>query len=382
MKSNIHLYPSDFVNESRIEKICMFLAKNKIFDEIICIGTLGKDSKSLIDKKLFKIYLLGPRNINAILFNKVIRFFNWYLEVIKFTKNKDLVCINAHSLSSLPLAFIIKKISKREIKIIYDTHELETETQKMVGLRKWIAKAIEYVFIRGCDEIITVSTSISKIYSKAYNIKSPSVVLNAPSADRLKISEKYFKNKYFHHKYKLDRNSKIFLYLGAQEPARGISLTLEAFKRLNNNELSVIFMGDGSLSDEIKKAERDFTNIFHHSYVSTDDVLSYAYAADFGLCLIEPTCLSYEYCLPNKLFEYLACGLPVIASNLPEISAIVKNNLGCILEEPNPEILKEIIVDFKSKVFSREVIQSEFRKYSWDQQEKILSRIYKGLDLY
>ena len=113
MKSNIHLYPSDFVNESRIEKICMFLAKNKIFDEIICIGTLGKDSNSLIDKKLFKIYLLGPRNINDILFNKVIRFFNWYLEVIKFTKNKDLVCINAHSLSSLPLAFMSKNIKKR-----------------------------------------------------------------------------------------------------------------------------------------------------------------------------------------------------------------------------------------------------------------------------
>ena len=49
-----------------LRKFAYFFAKNKIFDEIICIGTLGKDSKSLIDKKLFKIYLLGPRNINAI----------------------------------------------------------------------------------------------------------------------------------------------------------------------------------------------------------------------------------------------------------------------------------------------------------------------------
>ena len=88
MKANIHLYPSDFSNESRIEKICSFLARSKIFDEIICIGTNGISSKGTIDRGLFTIKLLGPVNSNAGFILKILRFISWYFKVIQFTRKK------------------------------------------------------------------------------------------------------------------------------------------------------------------------------------------------------------------------------------------------------------------------------------------------------
>ncbi len=65
--------------------------------------------------------------------------------------------------------------------------------------------------------------------------------------------------------------------------------------------------------------------------VPSDQVTLYAASADLGIAAIENVCLSYYYCSPNKLFEYLLAGVPVIASDLPELGGIISRTqlYGC-----------------------------------------------------
>ena len=83
-------------------------------------------------------------------------------------------------------------------------------------------------------------------------------------------------------------------------------------------------MGDGELVKLVKEYAEKTINIFHHPPVSTTFLLDYTASADIGLLLYDNSSLNHKYCMPNKLFEYMMAGLPVLVSNLQEIKKIVE----------------------------------------------------------
>jgi glycosyltransferase involved in cell wall biosynthesis len=73
-------------------------------------------------------------------------------------------------------------------------------------------------------------------------------------------------------------------------------------------------------------------------------MMSYTMSCDAGLSLDTDTCLNQRYSLPNKLFDYIAAGIPVIASPLPEISALVSEySCGIVLKAVSPELIAETL---------------------------------------
>ncbi len=89
----------------------------------------------------------------------------------------------------------------------------------------------------------------------------------------------------------------------------------------------LVFLGDGPLRPalEHQAAEaRISSRVRFMDPVPPDDLLAYTASADIGVTLLQDTCLNHHLALPNKLFEYLIAGIPVIASDLPEIRRIVK----------------------------------------------------------
>ena len=145
---------------------------------------------------------------------------------------------------------------------------------------------------------------------------------------------KFYKSKkdIFRAKFNLLETQKIFLYQGSLNPGRGVEVLLEAFSSFESDELVLIFMGYGSLVSTI--CERQSKNIFYHSAVPSNTLLEHTASADFGIAFVEDSCLSYRYCLPNKLFEYLMADLPVITSNLPEMRRVVEDyGVGVVSED-------------------------------------------------
>ena len=142
-------------------------------------------------------------------------------------------------------------------------------------------------------------------------------------------------------------------------------------------------MGYGQLEDEIKEHSMDYANIFFQEAVSPDKLLDYTSSADFGVATLQNTCLSYYYCLPNKIFEYIMANLPVIVSDLPEMRRIIEvNQVGIIAKENNVERLKEAIKEAKgldTTTFLKNIKKVQ-EIYNWDNQEKILLSAYKNLE--
>lgn len=274
----------------------------------------------------------------------------------------------------LPAAVLAKKISGA--KLLYDAHELESEVSDIKNKTAQLVKAIESWAWRRVDFFITVSPSIETWYKLEFGEKPSDVVLNSPKFEDRVIQKSVggFRDMFF-----IPEGARIFLYIGYISLGRGIETILDAFSRTKSNSVAV-FLGEGEYVTKIEAQSQKRGNVFVHPMVSHAEVVHLAASADFGLCLIENVSLSDYYCLPNKLFEYAFAGIPVVASNFPEISRVVNEyDLGfCI--EPNADNLLKFLDsgDAASLGPLNRDIQS-LEELGWDHQQEKLGRIYKFL---
>lgn len=316
---NIHVYPSPFKFESRILKITKTLADTKVFKKIYIFATweLGLPIRENLDDKREVIRInrnLGYNKSTTLW--KFLKTLEWSLKILKRLRYEKVECINCHSLPMLPLCIFLKMT--KQSKLIYDTHELETETANSFGLRKAVLKVIERIGIEFVDEIITVNDSIATWYKQKYKLKEVFVVKNVPitQPDCLMQSNKIRES------LGIPKNEVVFIYQGALSNVRGIELLLKVFSRLNINK-HLILMGFGELIEKVKKYSHEYSNIHYLPAVGPEDILEYTSSADVGIHLIENTCLNHYYCLPNKIWEYIYAGIPIIVSDLPEMGKVV-----------------------------------------------------------
>ena len=259
--------------------------------------------------------------------------------------------------------------------LIYDAHELESNTN---GTSKIFGKTIlfvEKVFWASIDALIVVSPSIEKWYRNNIGDKYSEVVLNSPVIEK-KTSD--INSQYLREHFRIPDESRIFIYVGGLMHGRGIDLLVEVFK---NNELnsSLVFLGYGELSDELKIVAAEYPNIYVHDAVPHERVVSITKSADIGVCLIQNVSLSDYYCLPNKLFEYCFAGIPVLASDFPDISKVVKKyNLGKCSELEAQKIYKAI-KEFDSIGELPKIKTEDLYELSWRAQEEKLLKLYDRL---
>lgn len=286
--------------------------------------------------------------------------------------------IHCHDLNTLIYGVRIKKLIGKRVKLIYDAHEHETEIANLVGNEKMLAKRQEKEWIKYCDRVITVSNSIAEDYSQLYNIKTPLVINNCP---RLRTKNIQRRN-HFREIFNISDDYKIFLYQGGLDYERGIEKILDVSSELREKNFIFVFLGDGPLADLVKNHKGYGDNIFLHSYVSGDIVLEYTSSADFGIVFIEDTCLSHRYCLPNKLFEYIAAGLPVLSSALVDTSQFISEyKVGISAKTNDKKGLREAILALDSMDYEdlQKNIAYARSKFNWSTQEKKLIDLYKNL---
>jgi glycosyltransferase involved in cell wall biosynthesis len=305
---------------------------------------------------------------------KIIGFIEWSIRVIMQLKHEAVDMVNCHSLSVLPLCVALK--FRYHCLLVYEPHELETETHESKGIRKKLAKITEKALIRFVDKTFVVSASIADQYAQMYRIVTPTVILNCP----VYISPT--QNDLFRKHFCLSSDAVIFLYQGNLAKERGVHTILESFKRISDSKIVIIFMGSGPLEAEIKKNVDENRNIYLHSAVPPEVVLRYTASADVGIHFIPNTCLNHYYCMPNKLFEYSMAGLPVIISNMHEMASFVnKHNTGIVLQNESAETLIKAIYAISKKDLSalKKNALEVAKIFCWEEQEKIMIVEYRKL---
>ena len=301
---------NSMINDSRVIKESISLSKAGYQVEVI--AHLDKGLEDIENKEHFVIKRFSylDRKLTTSTYSKL----KVYLEYIKKSVSycKDFDILHCNDLNALPIAFIIKTFYNKKIKVVYDAHEYETETNNLKGIKQTITRVMEKFLIKYVDKTICVSESIANEYVRLYNIEKATLVLNTPFYQDVKKKNLFRENL----DIKVEQN--IFLYQGALTYGRGIEILLDTFKKLEAKNV-IVFMGYGPLEDLLKEEAKKYSNIYFHAAVSPDILLDYTSSADYGISTIEDSCLSYRYCLPNKMFEYMMAEIPLIVSNLPEM---------------------------------------------------------------
>jgi len=376
MKRVVSVVLNSFTNDSRVLKEAISLQKAGYKVEVIALWEDGLEEHEIIENISVHRIKLKSRNWSKNRLIQILKYIEFLYRVI--IKYRDIDIIHCNDLGTLPIGVLIKKFSKKDVKIVYDAHEYETEINGLKGMRKGISKILEKSLIKKVDKTITVSDTIAKEYVRLYNIKKPALVLNTPPF--IKIEKKNI----FREQLNIGEDKNIFLYQGGLARGRGIEILLETFKELSkdNSKNVIIFMGYGILEDKIKEYSKKYSNIFYYKAVSPEVLLDFTSSADFGISLIEDKCLSYRYCLPNKMFEYLMVDIPVIVSNLPEMAKIIeKYSVGVIAKEYSIKGIKEAvnsIIDLDRDKLNKN-IQKVKEIYNWQEQEEIFLKVYNEL---
>jgi glycosyltransferase involved in cell wall biosynthesis len=375
---NIHIYPSTFLHESRILKITRSLKGYSVFTDILVIALWkeGLPKQEVVDdgivvlrvEPLFGTSLRGSLGL-------LIKVVGWYLGVLWALRDMKVACFNCHSLSVLPVSVLIKWW--KSCSLIYEPHELETETSPMKGWRRFLARKIERVLIKFADAVCVVNHSIANWYTDTYRLKVVWIVKNVPYW----VEKKSVRKGLLRQALNLTKpDTQVFLYQGGLTKGRGVELLIDVFCELPNHQ-HLVFMGFGELEGYINQYALSHSNIHFMPAVPPEVVGNYTVDADVGLSLIENVCLSYYLCLPNKLFEYVACGVPVIVSDFPEMRKFV-DECGCGWKvAPEAGALRLLIQSFnETELSTKHVNITRHRQlFSWQEEEKQLLAMYESL---
>lgn len=359
-------------------KVTKSLADSGAFTEIHLVGIheAGVAEREEIDsiRSIWRVPLSASLPIPRM--RGILKFSQWAAKIIGCYRNRDISVVHCNSLGDLPIGVLLK-MGRRGVKLVYDANELETERNGLTGINKKLDKIKERVLIRYVDHTLVVCDSIATWYRENYKVRPVTVVRNMPFNDRSNPPEAV--PSVFRDRFNIE-NGIVFLYQGALMRGRGIELLLNTFSKLNGNK-HIVFMGYGSYEQQIKEFAAKHENIHFHEAVTPDEVMRYTVGADVGISLFENTCLSYYYSLPNKLYEYMVAGLPVIVSQFPEMSRLIgefENGWATLVREDSLMSLIEKIDSVSVEAKKRNAIKAR-EMIGWDLEEKKLLGAYEGL---
>ena len=376
---NLHIVPNYFTHDSRVLKETESLVDANLVKYAHIVSLHAHDlafNETIDSKRSVHRFPLFCRFLPKVLFFQVFKYIEFSIKCYIFSKKNKINIINIHHVVLLPIGVVLSKLCSA--KLIYDTHELETEIHGLNGFRKYCAKFLEHSLIRFPELIIVVSDGIKSWYEDNYNRNNIVTVLNCP---------KYFnpvRSRVLHHELGLDHSKKILLYQGGLQTGRGIEGLLSIFSKWNDEQYVIVFMGTGPLLDLVRKYSANHASIFLQPAAPPDTVLKYTSSADVGISYIDNSSLNDYFCLPNKFFEYIMAGLPVIVNDVPEMRKIVeKFSIGHVASVLSTEEIKEslhVISKMDKSKFNVDIIKAR-NTLCWEKQEEVMLQAYNHFEI-
>lgn len=283
--------------------------------------------------------------------------------------------IHAHDIEVLPAGWLASRLTSS--KLVYDAHEISTGREGFQSLKKlvgWIEKKL----MPKASATITTTELRAKFFARAYGIPRPTVLQNRPEWYELESSTK------IRDVLNLIEEWPIVLYQGGFQEGRGLERLVEVSQYINNAYF--IFIGNGRLEKTLLKKAADLNvsnRVKFIPKVSLAKLPEYTSSADIGVQPLQNTCFNHFTTDSNKLFEYALAGLPIIATDFPEIRKLVKNyGLGLLAEDS-----QEALIDAIKTLVNEHQMRAEFaenalryrRELSWSSQEPKLLKLYETI---
>ena len=364
---------NDLVTDNRVDKVCRFLISEGY--TLTLVGRKLPGSKPVSDRnyktKRFRLlFTKGP--LFYLSFN-----FRLFLYLL-FHKSTILV---ANDLDTLLANFLVSKL--KSMKLVYDSHEYFTEVPELVEnpRKQKIWQTLEEWIFPKLKNCYTVNDSIAKIYMQKYGV-SVQVIRNvAPNFMSLAIKTR--------EDFGLPTDKFIIIIQGSGiNKRRGAEEAVQAMNYIEGALLLII--GSGDVIHDLKNLVREDElndKVRFLPKMPYAEMMQYTMNADLGLAIDHTDVLNHKLALPNKFFDYIQAEIPILATDITEVRAIIeKYDIGFVLEhELTTQTLAAKINEIKSgfldqKEFLKENLKKAKLSENWENELMKLKEIYSILN--
>jgi len=307
----------------------------------------------------------------------------WEVALVAAAGRERADVYHAHELNTLFEAFLAAR--RRRAGLVYDAHELQVEVPVARGARfprlvRLGRRLLERLLIKSAAAVIDSSPARARALVRNYSITPPALILNAPPR-RARTPAVDLRRR-----FAIASDALVAVYQGDLTPEKGIERVIETWARVEGAVLLVL--GDGPIRAELEAraallgvAER----IRFAGRIPRAELLDHTAGADLGLCLMDRSNLSHYTSLPNKLFEFMAVGVAIIALDAPEIGRVLRETgAGELVDSDHPgELAAAIERLLRNPERLRELGDRGWRAaqstYCWEPQAERLLALYSEL---
>ncbi len=369
--------------DSRVLREAGSLAANGHTLEILAFRDGGPDLTE--ERDGFKIIRLpGISQLRRFqwmqLFYSAFGIVRYYVQCWILLKDKCVDVCHCHDLWTLPIGYIVKRL--RGCSLVYDSHELYLEQASLGFLRRLLGKIIERALIGHADNVITVNSFIAEELLKRYKIRLPLVIANYPLTTTEKSLLSYDN---IRDTLSVPDIVPIILYIGGYVAGRGLENLILSAKFIRQGV--IVFIGFGTAEGKLKELVKEHSltdKVKFTGPVSPDSLIQYIESASLGVVLFTKVDLNNYYCSPNKLFEYINAGLPVVCSDFPFMKSVVENyEVGKTCNPDDPECIASainwVLEDNERYRYLKRNVLSAAGIFNWGKESRKLIALYEEL---
>ena len=355
---------NDISTDNRVNKVALLLLD--LGYEVLWVGRKLENSLPL--QRDYSTHRMKLWFIKGALFYAE---FNIRLFFFLFFRKSDVLLSN--DLDTLLANFLVSRFKRKEL--VYDTHEYFLGVPEIQdnALAKGVWTKIERWIFPKLKTVFTVNQSIAQLYENDYGIR-PKVFRNISPVHLPEVLKT-------RQELGLPTDKKIIINQGSgMNVDRGIEEALEAILNIENAVLLLVGSGDVIPQLKAEVAQRNVQDkVIFVGRVPYQELLQYTANADVGVSLDKDTNINYRYSLPNKLFDYIHCGVPVVCSNVVEVKSIIDNfEIGKSIDKVTPQNIETALIKVlrHGKSFYTKNLNVASSQLTWDIEKIPVMEVY------
>lgn len=296
---------------------------------------------------------------------------------------------HGHDLTGLPAALEASRLHGG--RLVYDSHEIFLESganvKRPAWVRRWFGR-LERRWAARTEALVTVNRSLAEDLGRRLAPRRTVVLYNTPA----RWEEQETRRDLIREALAIPPGDPIALYHGGFSAHRGLEELGQAILEPGLEHVHAVFLGYGSLRPWLDREAADprYGGRFHVlDAVSPEELVPWVASADVGVMAIQPSTLNHRLSTPNKLFECLAAGTPVVASDFPEMRRIVLDDPdGPLGEVCDPTSVAAIAAAIRRLLELPPEAMAELRarclraareRWNWESGSTALVELYRDL---
>ena len=269
-------------------------------------------------------------------------------------------------------------VEARPSKVVFHAHELWTEAAEANAPLRPLWRLAEHRVVRRVARVVVPESNRARILREEYGAAlPPAVVMNIPADPA-----PFRRTDFLREKLGLPDDAVIVLYQGLLAESRCLLESVQAFALLPGNyHFVLVGQGDETYTDQLRTLACTLAGRVHVlDWMPPERLRDVTASADVGLLLYRNLGRNNYYAAPNKLFEYLFAGLPVVSSAFPGLQAIVEGGgFGSCADPADADSISRALRRASEIPAGEDIARRSREQWRWEEQADVLRQMYHGL---